>query len=147
MALEKKAHTELADLLRQAIEEQRAVNPALFEELRPYTDDEYAQVLADAAEIERIRWYTGAQEGVSAMALNKKADSELADLIQQAAAELRATNPELFEELRPYTDDEYAQVLADAAEIERIWDEMDRARGAAPRRYTGLDAINEDRGE
>jgi hypothetical protein len=61
-------------------------------------------------------------------------------------AELRASNTELFEEPRPYTDVEYDQMLADAAEIERIWDEMDKAGPDGPR-VSAADIISEDRGQ
>jgi len=80
------------------------------------------------------------------MALGKMADSAWEDLIRQAAAEILAANPTIAAEQRELSEEEYAQVLADDAEIERIWQEMDRHRGNAPRRYTTLDALNEDRG-
>jgi hypothetical protein len=73
------------------------------------------------------------------MALNRKRDPELEALTQQAAAELRAQSPELIERPRPYTNEEYAQFLADDAEIQRLWDEMDRHRGNAPQRYPRCD--------
>ncbi len=80
------------------------------------------------------------------MALNRKLEPELEALLQQAIEEQRAVNPELFGEPQPLSDEEYAQILEDAAEIERIWDEMDKARPDVPR-VSAADIISEDRGE
>ncbi len=82
------------------------------------------------------------------MALNRKQqDDEIAALIEQGAAELRASNPELFAEPQLLSDEAIEELLRDDVDIQRIWDEMDKCRGDTPRRYSAADAVNEDRGE
>lgn len=53
MALNRKLEPELEALLRQAIEEQRAVNPELFEKPQPLSEEVIEQLLRDEAELER----------------------------------------------------------------------------------------------
>lgn len=81
------------------------------------------------------------------MALNKKRDAELEALILRAAAEIKRLNPHLGEPARPYTEEEYAEILRDAKELDRLWDSPEgrkaRERGGTP----AADAVNEDRGE
>lgn len=80
------------------------------------------------------------------MALNRKLDADLEALLRQAIEEQRAVNPDLFLEPQPLSDEEYDQLLADAAEIERIWDEMDKTRPDRPR-VSAADIISRDRGK
>lgn len=80
------------------------------------------------------------------MALGKKRDLDLEALIEQGIAEQQALNPDIFKNPKLYTDEEYAQLLADAAEIERIWDEVDRLCPNRPH-VSAADLVNEDRGE
>ncbi len=48
------------------------------------------------------------------MALNRKQqDDEIAALIEQGAAELRASNPELFAEPQPLSDEVIEELLRD----------------------------------
>jgi hypothetical protein len=147
VALNKQADSELADLIQQAAEELRATNPALFAESRPLADEEYAQILADAAKIERVERALGWLEGDDIMAIEKKANTEFADLLRRAVEEQRAVNPALFAEPRPLAEDVIEQLLRDEAELERTWDEMDRQRGHKPRRYTAEEVVSMDRGE
>jgi len=53
MALSRKLDPSLEALLQQAIEEQRAVNPALFREPQPLSEEVIDQLLRDEAELER----------------------------------------------------------------------------------------------
>lgn len=80
------------------------------------------------------------------MALNKKQQLDREALIQQAVAEAKQINPHIGKELPPYTEEEYAQLMRDDEELERLWNtpEGQRAREV---RYTTADAVNEDRGE
>lgn len=81
------------------------------------------------------------------MALNRKLDAELEALLERAIEEQRAVNPGLFEKPQPLSEAVIEQLLRDEAELEQIWDEMDRTRGNAPRRMTGAEAVDLDRGE
>jgi hypothetical protein len=80
------------------------------------------------------------------MALSRKLDPSLEALLQQAIEEQRAVNPDLFREPQPLSDEVYAQILKDAAEIERIWDEMDKKQPDMPK-VSAADIISKDRGE
>lgn len=80
------------------------------------------------------------------MALRKKRGEDVETLIKQGIAEQLAQNPDVFKEPEPYSDGEYAQVLAEAAEIERIWDELDKLHPNHPR-VSAAGLISEDRGE
>lgn len=81
------------------------------------------------------------------MAVPKKRDESWDDLVARAAAEVRKANPHIGAEPGPYPEDEYAELVEDARQLERVWDEIDRQRGDRPQSYTAADAVNEDRGE
>lgn len=81
------------------------------------------------------------------MALNRKLDAELDALLQQAIEEQRAVNPDLFAKPKPLSEAVIEQLLRDEAELQQTWDEMDRIRGNAPRRMTGAEAVDLDRGD
>ena len=80
------------------------------------------------------------------MALPKRANADLEALIQRGIKEQRLANPAIFESLQPLTDEEYAQELADAKEIERVWDELDRDHPDRPK-VSAADIVIADRGE
>lgn len=68
----------------------------------------------------------------------------LDNLVKRGAEAWKKKYPELFEVPAPYTDEEYAQLLADEKELERLWQEMGLPDDSS---YTTTDAVNEDRGE
>lgn len=81
------------------------------------------------------------------VALNKRREPGMETLILQAAAEIKQLNPRIGEPLPPYPDEEYAQLLHDAEELERVWNEIDRQQGGSPGGQPAADAVDEDRGE
>ena len=81
------------------------------------------------------------------MTVQKKRDESWDDLVARAAAEVRQANPHISAEHEPYPEDEYAELVEDARQLERVWDEIDQQRRDRPQSYTAADAVNEDRGE
>jgi hypothetical protein len=81
------------------------------------------------------------------MALKRKQQrDEIAALIEQGAAELRVSNPELFADPQPLSDEVIEELLRGDEEIQRIWDEMDRQHPERPH-VSAADIVIEDRGE
>ena len=80
------------------------------------------------------------------MAIEKERDAALEELIRRGVAELLAANPHLMDPPGPLPDDVIEQLEADEAELERIWEAMERERGGAPVHST-LDALYADRAE
>jgi hypothetical protein len=81
------------------------------------------------------------------MALKRKPqDDEIAALIEQGAAELKLSNPELFTEPQSLPDEVIEELLRDDEDIQRIWDELDRQHPERPR-VSAADIVIEDRGE
>lgn len=76
------------------------------------------------------------------MALPKR-DPEISRLIREAVEQVKSRNPHLGEPLKPYTDEEYAETLRDAEEIERVSNSVYEALNGRP--ISPL--IDEDRGE
>ena len=81
------------------------------------------------------------------MALNRKRDAAWDELIQQAASEIKQLNPHIGEPVPEPSDEEYAQIVVDMQELERVWDETARQRDDTAPTYTAADAVDEDRGE
>jgi hypothetical protein len=81
------------------------------------------------------------------MAVQKKHDARWDALVAQAAAEVRQANPHIGKERGPYQEDEYAELVEEARQLERIWDEIDQQRGHRPQSYTAADAVDENLGE
>lgn len=81
------------------------------------------------------------------MALNQRREPGMEALILQAAAEIKQLNPRIGESLPPYPDEEYAQLLHDAEELERMWNEIDRQQEGPPDGQPAADVVDEDRGE
>ena len=81
------------------------------------------------------------------MAVPKKRDESWDDLVVRAAAEVRQANPHIGAKEGPYPEEEYAELIEGARQLEQIWDEIDQQRGNRPQSYTAADAVNEDRGE
>jgi hypothetical protein len=81
------------------------------------------------------------------MAVPTKRDESWDDLVARAAAEVRQANPHSGAKEGSYPEDEYTELIEDARQLERVWDEIDRQRGNRPQSYTAADAVNEDRGE
>jgi hypothetical protein len=81
------------------------------------------------------------------MAVNKKQhDDEIALLIERGVAELRISAPSLFADTQPLSEEVIEELLRDDEEIQRIWDEADRARPDHAQ-VSAADLISEDRGE
>jgi hypothetical protein len=80
------------------------------------------------------------------MAIEKERDAALEELLQRGAAELLAVNPRLADLPAPLPHDVVEQLEADEAELERIWEAIERDRTGAPT-YSPLDALHADRGE
>lgn len=81
------------------------------------------------------------------MALNKKRDAEMEELILRAAAEIKRLNPHIGEEPRPYTDEEYTEIMRDAEELDRLWNSPEGQRVFREDETPAADAVDEDRGE
>ena len=80
------------------------------------------------------------------MAVEKERAAALEELIQRGAAELLALNPRFADPPASLSDDVVEQLEADEAELERIWEAIERDRSGAPT-YSTLDALHADRGE
>lgn len=80
------------------------------------------------------------------MAIEKEQDAALEELLRRGATELLAVNPHLADKPAPLPDDVIEQLEADEAELERIWEAIERDHGGAPVHST-LDALHADRGE
>lgn len=80
------------------------------------------------------------------MALHKYRDPALEALLQQAATEMRRLDPQLFAAPTPYTDEEYADVLRDAEELDELWNTPEGQK-AKQLGLSASDTIDEDRGE
>ncbi|MGH2514184.1 MAG: hypothetical protein ACRDHP_00865 [Ktedonobacterales bacterium] len=80
------------------------------------------------------------------MALHKHRDPALEALIQQAAAEMRRLDSQLFASPTPYTDEEYTEILREAKELDELWNtpEGQKARRLG---FSASDMVDEDRGE
>lgn len=81
------------------------------------------------------------------MAVNRKSDADWNELVKRAATEIKQMNPNIGMPASPLSDEEYAQILDDARELERIWDEIDRCRDIRMPPYSAADAVDEDRGQ
>ncbi|HZC07900.1 MAG TPA: hypothetical protein VE338_19850 [Ktedonobacterales bacterium] len=81
------------------------------------------------------------------MALNRKRDPLLEDLIRQAAADVRQVNPHIGAPQQPTPDAERAAIERERQEAERIWDELDRQRGGPLLDEPAARAVDEARGE
>lgn len=79
------------------------------------------------------------------MATQPKGADTLDALIQQAAREIRAANRHIGETLPPLSDADCAQLLADDAEVDRIFDEFERNGGFVTK--TIAEIVSEDRGK
>jgi hypothetical protein len=79
------------------------------------------------------------------MAIEKERDAALEELMRHGATELLAANPHIVDKPMPLPDDVVAQLEADEAELERIWEAIEQERSGAPVHST-LDALLADRG-
>lgn len=80
------------------------------------------------------------------MALNKKRDAVLEELILRGAAEIRRLNPHIGQPQGEMTDAEYAEIEEIEGELERLWNSPEGQQAQALG-YSAADAIIEDRGE
>ena len=80
------------------------------------------------------------------MALNKRRDAEMEELIQRGAAELKRLNPHIGEEPQPYSEEELRELEEMDAELERLW-KSPEGRRAQRLGYTAAQTVSEDRGE
>jgi hypothetical protein len=80
------------------------------------------------------------------MAIEKERDASVEELIRRGAVELLAVNPHLADPPASLSDDVVEQLEADEAELEGIWEAIERDRSGAPT-YSTLDALHADRGE
>lgn len=81
------------------------------------------------------------------MALNRRHDSRLDALIQQAAEDVKRVNPHIGADQQPLSEAEYAEIEHGRQELEHIWDEIERQRGGPLTEELGAQAVDEDRGE
>lgn len=81
------------------------------------------------------------------MALNKKRDAEMEELIQRGAAEIKRINPHIGEEPQPYTEEELRELEEMDAELERLWNSPEGRRVYREDESPAADAVDEGRGE
>ncbi|HLJ79971.1 MAG TPA: hypothetical protein VKT52_00710 [Ktedonobacterales bacterium] len=81
------------------------------------------------------------------MAVSRKSGADWDELVKRAAAEIKRINPHIGIPALPLSDEDYTQVLDDARELERIWNEIDRCRDERMPPYSAADAVDEDRGQ
>lgn len=81
------------------------------------------------------------------MALNKQHAPHMQALILRAATDVRQLNPHIGAVQRTATESEYAEVERERQERERLWDDMDRQRGASDADESAAQAVDADRGE
>lgn len=78
------------------------------------------------------------------MAVKRTGGDAREALIQRAAAEIRKLNPRIGQPQQPMPEDEYARLMQEAHELERIWDQVDEQSAGKPK-YSASDAVVEDR--
>jgi hypothetical protein len=81
------------------------------------------------------------------MALKKQHAPHMERLILEAAAEIRRLNPLLYAPQQFPTEAEYAEIEHGREDLERVWDEMERAAGGPLPGEPAAHAVEEDRGE
>jgi len=81
------------------------------------------------------------------MALNKKRNSRLDQLVAAAAADIKERIPSLGAQEQPVSETEYQELEQARHALERVWDEIDRQANDALANEAGARAVDEDRGE
>jgi hypothetical protein len=82
------------------------------------------------------------------MAIEKERDAALEELLRRGAAELLVANPHIADTPASLPENVIEQLEADDAELERIWEAMERERSGAAVHSTldALHALHADRG-
>jgi predicted DNA-binding transcriptional regulator YafY len=80
------------------------------------------------------------------MAVPRRRDPELEELIQQAAAEAKRLNPHLATPPQPFTEEEITEILRGDEELDALWNSPEGQQAQA-RGISAADIVSEDRGE
>lgn len=80
------------------------------------------------------------------MALPRRRDPDLEDLLRQGAEEIVRLNPHIGAAPPAYSDEECAAILRDDADIEALWNSPE-GRRVQYSTYRASDAVDEDRGD
>jgi hypothetical protein len=80
------------------------------------------------------------------MALNKKRNSRLDQLVAAAAADIKERIPSLGAQEQRVSETEYQELEQVRQGLERVWDEIDRQANGSSASDAGAHAVDEDRG-
>ncbi|MGH2504547.1 MAG: hypothetical protein ACRDID_18725 [Ktedonobacterales bacterium] len=80
------------------------------------------------------------------MALDRKRDPRVEELIAQAVADVERLNPHINASWQPMSDADSEEVAQNREQLERIWQDIEQQHGGQCADEPAVQAVDEDRG-